>query len=359
MNFGELEKKYHDFYAPIAKVYVAGKELLPLGIEITSVTVDHSLAGSDQFSFVVNNAFDIRAREFRWLGDLFAFGKRVKIEMGYRDELMLKMHGLVTEVRTSFPAGGLPQITVSGFDLSYCMGRGKKSERWDDKTDSFVICQIARKHGLASQVDDTRVSHPRIEQSQESDLEFIKKLAERNGFELYVFDETLHCRPAFNKKDPTFEFEWGRGLTSFTPEINISEQITEVEVRGWNVTTKQEIVGKAKAGEEPGRAGNRQSGGEVIKQICRDEPPVHRVRQPVYSQEEANRRAQAILKKRGEGFVKGSGEVIGIPLLFIDQIIGFKGLGEKFSKNYYLEKSTHTVSASGYKTTFNVKDTTI
>lgn len=359
MNFVEAEDRYHNFYAPTAKVLVEGDNLLQHGIEITSVTVDNTLEGADQFSFVVNNAFDIQKRDFRWLDDLFAFGKRVRIDMGYVDELELMVLGLITEIKTSFPSGSLPQITVSGFDLSYCMGRGKKSKNWDDKRDSDVIAEIASKHKLTPEVKDTRVTHPRIEQSQESDLEFITKLAGRNGFELYVFGEKLYCSPAFNSKDPSFVFEWGGGLASFTPEINISEQVTEVEVTGWDANTKKEIVGKAKAGQEPGRAGNRKSGGEVIKSICREEPPVHRVRQPVYSKEEANRRAEAILKKRAEGFVKGSGEVIGNPFIFVDDIVELKGLGKKFSKKYYLEKSTHTVSSGGYKTTFNVKDTTI
>jgi phage protein D len=359
MDFVQAEKRYQNFYAPVAKVFVEGDNLLKMGIELTSVTVDNTLEGADQFSFVVNNAFDLQKRDFRWLDEVFAFGKRVRIEMGYVDQTVLMVLGLITEIKTGFPSGSLPQITVSGFDLSYCMGRGKVLKHWDEKTDSFVITEIANKHGLTPVVKDTRVKHPRIEQSQESDLEFITKLAGRNGFELYVFDETLYCQPPFNDKDASFVFEWGHGLTSFTPEINISEQITEVEVLGWDVNTKKEIVGKAKAGQEPGRAGNRKSGGEVIKSICRAEPPVHRVRQPVYSKDEANRRAEAILKKRSEGFVKGSGEVIGNPLIFIDDIVELKGLGKKFSKKYYLEKSTHTVGTSGYKTTFNVKDTTI
>ncbi len=359
MDFVEAEKRYHNFYAPVAKVFVEGDDLLKMSIELTSVTVDNTLKGADQFSFVVNNAFDIQKRDFRWLDEVFAFGKRVRIEMGYVDRTELMVLGLITEIKTGFPSGSLPQITVSGFDLSYCMGRGKNSKPWPDMKDSEVITAITAKHKLTPEVTDTRVKHPRIEQSQESDLEFITKLADRNGFELYVFDKTLYCSPPFNDKDASFVFEWGHGLTSFTPEINISEQVTQVEVMGWDINTKKEIVGKAKAGQEPGRTGNRKSGGEIIKSICRDEPPVHRVRQPVYSKEEANRRAEAILKKRAEGFVKGSGEVIGNPLIFVDNIVELKGLGKKFSKKYYLENSSHTVGSSGYKTTFNVKDTTI
>src|SRR5258708_34920582 len=100
------------------------------------------------------------------------------------------MHrGLITAVQTGFPSSGLPQINVSGYDLSYCMTKGKRSRNWDKKKDSEVVALIAREHGLTAVTEDTRVQHPKIEQSQESDFQFIEKLAERSGFEVYTFDD--------------------------------------------------------------------------------------------------------------------------------------------------------------------------
>ena len=69
---------------------------------------------------------------------------------------------------------------------------------------------------------------------------------------------------------------WGRGLMSFSPEINLSEQVTEVEVYGWNVQTKKPIVGRARKGDEPGRDETRasgkprSSGAEVLQKICQE-----------------------------------------------------------------------------------------
>ena len=42
-----------------------------------------------------------------------------------------------------------------------------------------------------------------------------------------------------------------------------------------------------------------------------------------------------------------------------DTNLELKGLGTLFSKTYYVDQSTHTISTSGYKTSFKVKDTTI
>jgi hypothetical protein len=95
-----------------------------------------------------------------------------------------------------------------------------------------------------------------------------------------------------------------------------------------------------------------------MQTVCRDQGEL-KIRVPVFSKQEADRWAQAILKKRAEQFVQGSGESIGLPEIRADENIKLEGLGTPFSKVYYIEQSTHTINSSGYRTTFKVKDTTI
>jgi phage protein D len=357
----QLEQAHQSFYVPSYRILVNGRDLLrQVFLEIASVQIDNTLKGADRFSFTVNSTFNFETREFLHLTDLFAFGNATEISLGYQDgkALPLMLRGKITAVQTSFPASGLPQINVSGYDLTYCMTKGKKSRNWTKKTDSYVVSQVAREYGLNPVVKDTKVEHPKTEQSQESDQQFLEKLAERNGYELHCFDRDLFFQPPSNNEKAVVSLEWGRGLLSFSPEINISEQISKVEVRGWDVKSKKEIVGTAKQGEEPGRDPNRRSGAEVVKAVCRDQGEL-KVRIPVFSQQEAKRRAEAILKKRSELFVQGSGESIGLPEIRANTNIELTGLGKLFSKTYYVEQSTHTINTSGYRTTFKVKDTTI
>lgn len=357
----ELEKRHRNFYAPAFQILVNGKDLVTaLFLEVASVQVDNTLEGADRFSFTVNGAFDFEKREFEHLADLFTFGNPVVISFGYQDvrSLKLMLRGIITAVQTGFPASGLPQITVSGYDLTYCMTKGKKSRSWEKRKDSDVVSQVAREYGLNPVVEDTRVEHPKIEQSQQSDAQFLEKLAERNGYEVYAFDKDLHFGPPANDETAVVTLEWGKGLVSFAPEINISEQVSKVEVRGWDVNAKKEIVGIAGQGAEPGRDPSRRSGAEFVKAVCKDAGEL-KVRVPVYSKQEADRRAEAILKKRSELLVQGSGESIGLPEIMADKNIELKGLGRLFSKTYYVRKSTHTIDTSGYRTTFGVKDTTI
>lgn len=361
MDFTKLEKKYGDFYAPGFEIEIEGENIVRKGVEIVSLNVDNTLSGADRFSFTVNNVFDISKRELMWLDELFSFGKKVAIKMGYLDKLSLMMIGLITSIRTGFPAGGLPQLEVSGYDLSYCLMHTKKKRSTPNAKHSEVAQAIASDHGLKSNVDDTEVTFPKVEKKEEeSDFQFLEGLAKRNYFEFFVFGDTLYFRSADTAKNeaPVATLEWGKGLVSFSPELNISKQVTEVEVKGWDIRAKREIIGRARKGDEEGREQNRKSGGELVQAICK-EKVVERVSRPVYSQQEADKLAKAILNQRAEELVTGSGESIGIPEILAGKNIMLKGLATKFSKPYYIEKTKHTISSSGYRTTFNVKESTI
>ncbi len=373
LTITDIERARASFYAPAFDLKVAEANVVrELHLEITSVRVEQSLEGADRFSFVINNGWDISKREFikvrgKTLPEFFEFGAPAEIRMGYGDRsaLDLMLMGIVTELSTSFPASGLPQLTISGYDHSFRLMKGSESQNWSDKKDSDVAREMARVYNLTANVEDTSVTYPKIEKSQESAAQFLTRLAERSGFEFFVVNKELVFRRPANDKTGSIELVWGRGLMSFSPEIKLSEQVTEVEVHGWNVQTKQPIVGHARKGDEPGRDRTRESGkprvsgAEALQKICKNDEGVLRVREPVFSQQQADQTARAILKRRSEGFVGGRGESIGIPEIKPNANITLRGLGDLFSSTFYVHQATHTIDTSGYRTSFDVKDTTI
>jgi uncharacterized protein len=374
LNILQIEKARGNFYAPSFNITASRQNLvLGLHLEVTSVQVDDSLGKPGRFSFVVNNAFDIAKQEFlpvggKTLPEFFDFGSPVEIYMGYGDrtKLDLMLTGVVTEVSTGFQGSGSPQLTVSGYDHSYCLTRGAQSlPPWEKKKDSDAVRDIANRYTLNPKVEDTIVPQPKIVMSQESPANFLNRLAKRNGFEWFVRNTDLYFRAPDNDQRGVIELAWGRGLVSFSPEIRLAEQVSQVEVYGWDVLAKKAIVGKAGKGDEPGRDATRpsgksqSSGAEYLKKVCRDAASTLRVREPVFSQQEADQRAKAILTRRAEGFVGGRGESIGIPELRANTNVSLQGLGDFFSKTLYVRQTTHTVNASGYRTTFEVGDTTI
>src|SRR6185369_15146493 len=96
-------------------------------------------------------------------------------------------------------------------------------------------------------------------------------------------------------------------------------QIAKVEVYGWDRAQKKAIKGVATAGEESGLKGK--SAGQRLKSFVRDpeKQPTLRLRQPVFTQAEANSRAKAALNERAKQFLTGEAEAIGLPELRPDR----------------------------------------
>ncbi|MEH2530773.1 phage protein D [Bradyrhizobium sp. AZCC 1588] len=366
MDLAALSDRYGDLYVPAFAVRVDDKDLLrEHAVAVTQAEVDLTLGGAGRFSFAVADAFDFETRQFLAsdgrtdLLDLLAFGAPIKIAMGYGDvaNLQVLIEGIVTQISTSFTEGAPPELSISGYDNAFPMMGGKNTRSWVKQYDSAAVIEIAGFHGLKTNVLRTKKEEPQIEQNQEGDLEFLNKLAQRNGYEVYVSGNTLHFHPPNNQGSGVVTLEWGKGLLNFKPDGNLAGQVSRVEVYGWDAKTKDKIVGKAVNGDEPGRDPRSESGGDKIRTVLRKQP-VLRVRQPVFDQADASEKARALLKENAEKFVTGEGETIGLPDILPDHNITLGGLG-RFSKTYYVREATHRFDSGGYRTRFKVKENTL
>ena len=350
-----MEKKYHNFYAPAFEVLIDGSNILREGMELTGVMVENTVEGADSFSFTVNNAFDIIRKDFNWMDRFLSVGKKVEIKMGYTDRLQSVIFGPITSVEVTFPAGGFPQVEVRGLDISHLMMKGTGCFSWDEVKDSEVAGKIAAKYKLGGvEIEETKIKYPKVVQDEESDFNFLTRLAARNGFEFFVLGKTLYFRDPSKRKQELLTLEWGKNLLSFAPRINISGQVSGIEVRSWDDKAKQVIVGKAGVGDETGSDDGKKSGGELIGEAFGKEI-VERISCSVRSQEEADLKAKTVYNQRAKKLLTGGGESIGLPDIMPGGYLKLEGLGKTFSRTYYISGTQHTISSSGYRTTFNVE----
>jgi hypothetical protein len=364
MELSELSRANGAFYVPGFVIKVAGDDLeRKLQIAVSQVEVDLVLGAAGRFSMSVVDCYSIEKHAFiSGLGadvlNILQFGAAVTLSMGYGDTRALTemLSGTITEISTSFPESGHPELTVSGYDQAFALTLGKNSRNWAQSRDSEAVADIVRFHNLKGDIDSTRETQALIEQNQEADLEFIKKLADRNGFECYVRGDTLRFGKPRGGAAGVVALRWGEGLLSFKPEANLAGQVSAVEVYGWDVKNKQTIVGRASVGDEEDRDGRRASAAQLLQKGARS--PVLRLRQPVQSQAQADQLARAALNERATRFLTGEAESIGLPQIRPDTNVALGNLGTAFSKYYDVQQATHRVDGSGYRTRFKVKETT-
>ncbi len=333
-------------------------------IEVISLAVTETYDKADSFTFTISDRHPERARfaggpQLQWLDSpVFAEGQEVTIEMGYVDNRTIKLAGEITAVSPTFPESGVPTLTVRGFSFLQRLQNKHRREPFESTTDSGIAEEIAREMRLTPIVDATAARHGLFAPNDASYHEILLKRAKRIGYEVAVKEHTLYFqKPRYLvQSTPAFTLEWGRDLINFTPSLNTNNMVTEVTVRGSQTSqggAKTPLVGKAVAGNERMKMGG-QTGPQIVKAGGR-EKKVLLDEHDLADQQEANAIALAHLESAALEFVSGRGATIGNPALQARRVIALKGLGQRFSGVYYVVSTTHTISASGYRTDFEVK----
>jgi len=217
--------------------------------------------------------------------------------------------------------------------------RGKHSESWTDTTISDIVEEVTADYFDDVTVEETGFTPSKVFQDAQNDYRFLKRLADRYGFEILSQRDAFEFRARDSRRsvgDPVVTLRYDESLGSFSPEVNDAQQVQGVVVRHWDDSMKEEIVGTAEA-DEGG------TGTDVL-------------RIPVDSEKEAEQHAEAELDRIGESYVTGSVETIGLPEIVTGRSVEIAGLPQRFTGTYYVTSATHRIGGTGYQTSFEVTD---
>jgi phage protein D len=360
-----------DYYAPRFRVEIDGEQLSPqTNGDILSLSVKMDLEQMASFDMTVANipTFRSAAEVFKYSdGDRFDIGRQVHIKMGYADALLSMINGQITSVAPKFPQSGPPTLTVSGQDGMFKLKdrRPEESEQiqYIDHRDSDIAMAIAGRNNLHFVVDQSDPIHHEVIQRMTDDATFLKERAARIDFDCHIVTDSqsgeatlFFVRPTDGREGtgPTsFAYRWGETLLSFTPTINLSDQVASVTVHGWDPDTKAPIVAKAGPDDLPNQADSGESGPQVAQRTQAGKQDVV-VDAPVTSQEEAAVLARSLLLRRAYKFITASGQIIGKPELRPGHNLDLSGLG-RFDGSYYVTRVEQQIDQSGFLTTFEAR----
>jgi uncharacterized protein len=356
-------------YVPRYAITVGGQVLeLGFSVDVQSVSVTDNANDADSFTFSVRDRYPDpqRARfpgggSLEWMDSrLLEEGADVTIEFGYRNGGMQKLIGIITTVSPSFPESGVPIIQIQGRSLYDRLNKQCTNKAFKAKTDSDVAREIAAlpEIGLSSRVDSTTVEHPLLSSESGTFANILRHRADRIGYELTVKERTLYFeQPRYLvDRGPALTLEWGRNLRSFAPTLSTYKKVTNVGVRSSQTSYakgKDALEGSVGPGDERVKMGN-ESASEITMRLS-GKNEIFLDDHSAVSQEEALLMARAKLEASSLDFISGSGACKGNPSLRARTILELKGLGKRFSGNYYVTSATHSIDGSGYQTTFQVK----
>lgn len=354
-------------YAPGFTISINGKEFsADVSKTILSLTITQEINKTNNFSFEVQDEFRYdfqdksRPGPFKWLGhDIFKYGNNVSIEIGYLSNMHKAVDGKIQSISANFSGNTAPTFKVEGSDSAYeFLTKKSDSEVFRDKKDSEIVKQIAQMENanLEAVVDKTdKVFPAKTKKGGESYIKFLTDMAKSNpDYEFSLSGRKLFFVKAKKEKGSILTLKWGKELINFRSNLDISQAITGVTVRGWDRTGKKRIETSVKAGEETKQEGGKQLASEVAREIYGDVVEVI-TETPVSSVDEARNIAKSRIEEASKNFINGSAETIGIPELRPGVCVAIEGLGKWFSGKYYLEKVTHIIDKNGYRTKFDGK----
>jgi len=330
--------------------------------DILQITVEESLQLPGMFTLVIRNDYfpGLTAEETWKHQSLFAIGKKIKIgfvssttqnadfedaEQGY------VLEGEITAIETEFTSGSQAPIVIRGYDVSHRLHRGRFNRSFQNVTDSDVVNQIIGESGIsAGTVTSTTIVHDYVFQENQTNMEFLRERAARLGFELYVQDGKLNFRqPAQNE---SLSLKWLEDIHNFRVRVSSAEQVSSVEVRGWDYTTKKAIVSTASTEQVITTTDNGKGSSSSTKFSV--QPKMIVVDQPVFSVNEAQKIAQALCNELGGEFVAADAVGEGNPNIRPGKAIKLTDMGS-YSGSYYVTETRHLFHDRKYITEFSVR----
>ena len=361
---------------------------------ITAVSHTSALEGAHRVEVSIANQY------LRWTDNpLLDPGVPLRLSLGYQPDGFEQMFvGEIVSQQATFPSDGMPTLTIAAQDRSERLRESVRS-RWfaipfaffknGPIPDPVIAATVSAENGLVpvldpvgaalsvilygaslltSVGDDAQVLVRR--QEGESDLEFLKKVAAENGWEMFI-DHTeplggrkLRFMSPLDELDPIRTYGYGTSLIEWSPRLTTVGVIASVTafLRVPSIKTVFEIT--------VGYDWDRASLDISIRPVVLGELPPPPEEEPEDADVPDERRlvleenlglVSAPRRILGElipslnSRLTGSGSVVGDPALVAGRVVQLEGLGREFSGRYRIATATHTIDSSGYRTSFEAR----
>lgn len=334
---------------------------------------------------------------------LMAEGTILEIKMGYGKSIRTIGAAQIIKRAPNFGSDGVT-FSLECFDLLHNASRRrpKGGASYPKFRDSQIASIIGARNGFDISITDPRSFagirktvgvFDRVQKKGVSDYEFLKKVADINGYDLFSkFNPDLKKFSLFfqpqgltKKNKEVFTFVYNEGdvshhssLLDFSPTLDANDQSSDFEI----FVVKDKTVGGTKVnfinritldeqkklkdaserrftGGNPGPQGGKQTPEDdgikvAFKAFGRSFkfPPHRRFK----NEADARRSIEEFIKRQKECFITGSGNLVGNEAIQSRQVHNLQGIGEQFSGKYYFTKVVHTMKkGEGYSTSFDCR----
>jgi len=405
ISIDSLSESLRGFYVPEFEITVEGAGL-PDDVmrDVIEVTYEDDLDKMDSFQISVSN-WDEANKTYKYIGseDRAAVGlddsssneqgseatnryqlfepcsKQVKIKMGYLGDKKTMITGYFTTMEPSFTASGPATLNVRGINVLQRLRTKKYNDFFEHEKASAIARLIGQRRDndrnalrfpIEIQIDEDVLRSEReteeIYQKDEYSIDFLWKLARREGYVVTLIESEEEGSSPSIRFGPSergeslagsvYNLKLRQSLIDFKPRITTANQFKSVTVNGWNRRTQRFISKTVSFDDDDMQELNADLRYLMCMCDAREELVVD---EPVNNEQEAERRAKALLLDQQKQMVTVSGTTIGLPLLKAGSKVKISEVGARLSGEYFVTKTQHIFNDSGYITKFEARRETV
>jgi phage protein D len=284
----------------------------------------------------------------------FEIGADIEILLAGIDATSLTsvFKGEVTALEPEFSVAGTV-LAARAYDGSHLLHQTKRTQTFQNMTAGDIARKVAQTAGVGTgTIESAGPPHDFVQQNNETDWEFLWRLASRIDFEVAVVDKKLQFRKAGGTAgDGQLTLRWGEELLSFKPRVTGMQQVDQVIVRAWDPIAKQAVEATSKVQSVNSTIGiSRDS---IVSAAGRGVVTV--ADRPVASAAEAQELAKSLASHLGNAYVEAEGSCKGNPRLRAGTKIKVEGIGSRFGGTYAVSSATHIFRGTkGFVTHFSI-----
>ena len=283
---------------------------------------------------------------------------RVSVMTSTSQTAVLLMAGEITALEAEFDTGGSFTV-IRGYDPAHRLFRGRTTNSYLQMTASDIARKVSQRAGFTNgTIKPTTTVFEHVSQAGTSDWELLDSLAAGAGYEVSVREGKFNFGPPTtasgapsNDQNPLV-LKLGEDLLRFRAVLTSAGQVKEVEVRGWDTSTKQALT-------------TRRPAKTTTAELPQASPAAfaHAFGDPVYvatdvphrTQAEVDTAAVAIAEGIAGAFAEFTGVAQGNPALKAGVAIKVDNLGAPFDGKYTVTTTRHRIDpTTGYTTSFAV-----
>ncbi|MDB5898481.1 MAG: putative rane protein [Ramlibacter sp.] len=371
-------------FAPEFSVMLGGQPIpAELRASIQGVRCQTGYEGLDEVELTIAN------EKLRWLDSpMFQLDTSLTLKLGYApDPLVQVFDGELVARGATFPSGSVPTMTVTAHDRRHRMSGGKKV-RWfaiplpcpgnlplpDIATASIVALEnllipifdpvgaalsilLGGVDAFVAVTDPGSAQKVIRKQDNESDYDFLDRLAAQNGWDLLVEHDgpvgghALRFSSSLDNLSARFTFGYGRSLIDFSPRLSKVGQVLSVGGFVWIPAIKTTLT--VTLGFDWDRMSLTLSITPGVVPIGM-QPGDYMIEEPLTAVSIPRKLVSELIPRLNKRLT-ASGTVIGEPTLRAGDVVRIEGVGEEFGGLYRATSVTHTLDGGGFRTTFGAR----